>query len=281
MTIGIIGLGLIGGSIAKALKHKTGHRVLGTDIQKSVLCKARMMGAIDEELSLENAGACDMLFIALYPASTLQALAEYAPHLKPGTVVLDTCGVKQVVCPSAEAEAKTHGLLFIGAHPMAGRECEGFEAALVDLFDGASMILTPHEVPLETLAQVKQLCLDMGFGRVVLTTPEHHDAMIAYTSQLAHVVSSAYVQSPLAAEHAGYSAGSFADMTRVAHINVSMWTELFLDNKEALAKEIGGLIGRLERFQKAILEEDRQAVASMLEAGDAMKKKADKAEAAR
>ena len=276
MKIAVIGLGLIGGSIARALKNKTEHTVLGWNRTEQTLCKAKLIGAIDEPLTDETLGECDAVFIALYPKLTIDWLAAHAPLLKKGAMVIDTCGVKQAVCPPCFALAEQYGFDFLGGHPMAGVEHAGFDSSSSEMFQRASMILVPPTgMAIETVARAKALALELGFASVTITDAAEHGRMIAYTSQMAHVVSSAYVQSPCSLRHRGFSAGSYRDMTRVACLQEEMWTELFLDNSETLSDELGALIGRLEQFRQAIARKDAPALQEMLRAGRIRKEEAD------
>lgn len=272
MTIGIVGLGLIGGSIAKAIKENTDNTVLGYDIAQPVIIKAKLIEAIDGELNDEKLGECDVLIIALYLEATLKFINEKADKFKKGGIVIDCCGVKQDICAAAKPVAAKHGFIFVGGHPMAGIEFSGFDHAKKNLFERAYMIVTPYpETHIEVMATLKKLFLSIGFNNFQISTPEEHDAMIALTSQLAHVVSSAYVKSPAALKHKGYSAGSFKDMTRVARLNENMWTELFLANKDNLVFEIDGLIERLEDYSKALKSNDATAVSALLKDGRMIK----------
>lgn len=194
--------------------------------------------------------------------------------MRRGTIVLDTCGVKRFVCNQAAELCREHGLLFLGGHPMAGIERSGFEASMGNLFNQASMILVPSEgTPIEILETAKRFFLDLGFGAVKFATAEEHDRIIAYTSQLAHILASAYVQSPTALEHSGFSAGSFRDMTRVATLQEKMWTELFLDNQDDLLRELDNVIGNLNAFRKALAEKDADALCLLLRKGREAKAK--------
>lgn len=268
MKIGVIGLGLIGGSMAKALSAYTAHAVFGSDTNAQVLTQALVDGAIGGILDDTACAACDVLLVALYPGTAIRAVSERAGHIRKGALVVDCCGTKGGVCAALEPLAKEKGFCFIGGHPMAGREKFGYDASNAELFRGASMILTPCEdVPAEDLARAQALFYELGFGRMCICTPAEHDRMIAYTSQLAHVVSSAYVQSPASLSHVGFSAGSFQDMTRVARLYEPMWTELFLNNAEPLAMEIDGLVERLQAFSDAIRSGDRQGLFEMLHRG--------------
>lgn len=276
MNIAVVGLGLIGGSIAKAVRCRTEHFVYAHDISETVLCKAELVGAVGGRLTPENLGGCDAVFIALYPDGILGWLLENAPRVKKGAIVMDTGGVKQAVCAPAEKIASENGFFFIGAHPMAGVEHTGFDSSRKELFEAAPMILTPPKgTPIEIMEKVKKLCIEIGFSNVVITTPAHHDRMIAYTSQLAHVVSSAYVKSPLALSHKGYSAGSYRDMTRVATLNEQLWTSLFLNNRAALVSELDGLMLRLSEYREALARADANTLCALLRDGREQKERAD------
>lgn len=272
MNIGIVGLGLIGGSLAKTIKLNTEHRVIGCDVDLQTILQAQLMDALDEEMDKDNLPTCDMVLVALYPGAIVEWITAHARQFKPGALVIDCGGVKQEICRQLVPLAKESGWHFIGGHPMAGREFSGFKYAKDDLFDHASMILTPmgDEQP-ELLQRARDFFMDLGFRRVQFTTPKIHDEMIAYTSQLAHIVSSAYVKTPLAGRHKGFSAGSFADMTRVARLNEHMWTELFFDNREALLPEVEGLVERLTEYRDALRNDDRQRVMQLLRDGREIK----------
>lgn len=268
MQIGIVGLGLIGGSLAKAAKKQTQHTVLGFDQDKRVLQNALTTGAIDGTLLSSALPDCQIVLVALYPQATVDYILSHKTDFGPHTIVVDCCGVKEVVCSPCEAAATEYGFTFIGGHPMAGIERSGFAHSKADLFVGASMILTP---PVKSnpaaVKSVSDFCRELGFGRIQLSTPAEHDRMIALTSQLAHILSSAYVKSPSALTHAGFSAGSFKDMTRVARLNENMWTELFFDNRPALLSEIEGLIQRLEEYAAALRQNDREIMRLLLKEG--------------
>lgn len=277
MNIGIVGLGLIGGSIAKAFKETKEHKIFGTDRDRSVIFKAKLVEAIDEPLTEENIGDCDIVITAIYPTDTVNYITENAPRFKKGAYVFDTCGVKEVVCRPIWEFCSDYDFTFIGGHPMAGRELSGFDASKKNLFSGASMILTPHDcTDITFLESLKKLWVSIGFTRIQITTPEDHDKMIAFTSQLAHVVSSAYIKSPFAARQRGYSAGSYKDMTRVAKLNEAMWTELFLCNRKPLTDEIDGLIERLKEYSDAIKSGDDDTLYTLLHEGCKAKALAEK-----
>lgn len=268
MKIAVVGLGLIGGSFAKAMKQNTEHTVYGYDISESVMRKAELLEAIDARLTAEALGSCEIVIIALYPTDTVAYIRAHAAEFGKGAIVIDTCGVKEAVVSQAEPIAAEYGFTFLGGHPMAGTEYSGFEYSKKALFEKASMILTPSaRITIEDLEKAKRFCLSLGFGSIQIATPQSHDRMIAFTSQLAHVVSSAYVKSEAALRHRGFSAGSFRDMTRVAYLNETMWTELFLDNTAYLADEIDGLITRLGEYSDAIRNGKRDELMRLLREG--------------
>jgi len=272
MTIGIVGLGLIGGSIAKAAKEKTGARILGCDISEPVVCKARLVGAIDEALNDTNLSECGLVIIALYPGDTVAYVTSKAALFQKGGIVVDCGGVKRLVCEQLRGIAHDSGFYFVGGHPMAGIEHSGFEYSKKNLFERASFIVTPYpETGIEILETLKKFFLAIGFGRFQISTPEEHDKLIALTSQLAHVVSSAYVKSPNAVRYKGFSAGSFKDMTRVAKLNENMWTELFLENRDNLVGEIDTFIERMQLYRDAIAAGDEQALKLLLKEGREIK----------
>ncbi|MBO7485117.1 MAG: prephenate dehydrogenase/arogenate dehydrogenase family protein [Spirochaetaceae bacterium] len=277
MTIGVVGLGLIGGSVSKAIKHSTPHTVLGYDISEPVVCKAKLLDAIDGFLSDDRIPLCDMIIIATYPQICVDFLEQKASLIKKETIVMDCCGIKDFVCKKLFPLAKKNGFIFIGAHPMAGIEFSGFDNAQHKLFSNASIILTPSpNTDLETLQQVKKFWGSLGFTNFEITNPERHDKIIAYTSQLAHVVSSAFIKSKTALEHLGFSAGSYKDMTRVARLNENMWTELFLENADNLSTELDELITNLQEYSKALKNRDEKKLKALLKEGREAKELADK-----
>ena len=274
--IGVIGLGLIGGSMAKALNQSTDNAVYGFDTNPEVVQRAKLVNAIEEELTPEMIPLCDLVIIALYPEATREVLTKYAGAFRKDAIVMDTCGVKGTICPVGEQLAKENGFYFIGGHPMAGLEHSGFEYARKALFSNASMILVPPTgTPIAVVDRLKKLMVSIGFTNVQITTPEEHDRMIAFTSQLAHVVSSAYIKSPTAANHDGFSAGSYKDLTRVAKLNEGMWTELFLENPDNLADEIDAIIKNLQDYSDAIRGGDAETLCKLLREGRLRKEEID------
>lgn len=279
-TVGVIGLGLIGGSLAKALRAAGHYNVFGQDNNEQTLRAALSESVLDGELTPDTLPDCDWLLIALYPRDAVAWAERHAAHIARHTVVIDMCGVKQPVCEGIAPLALQYGFTYIGGHPMAGVERFGYKSAYKELFAGASMLLTP-EAPLPE-ALHGELCTlfgDMGFGYLKLTNPQEHDRMIAYTSQLAHVLSSAYAQSPSAVRHIGFSAGSLKDMTRVAKLKVDMWAELFMENRGYLAEEVEALAERLSSYAKALRENNIEAVSVLLQAGCDSKKRMEEEEA--
>jgi len=277
MEIAIVGLGLIGGSIAKAIKKFTPHTVLGFDTDPQVLYKANLLDAIDAELTDERLAICDWLVIATRPQAAVAFVQKHAAQIKKGAIVMDVCGVKRCVCDPLWVLADANGFTFIGGHPMAGREVGGFDHASAELFKDASMILTPPKgVDIALLDKLKKFWCALGFSGVTVTTPENHDRVIAYTSQLAHIVSSAYIHSPTALDHIGFSAGSYKDLTRVARLDPDMWTELFLENREPLLSELDRLLGRLQEYRSALSDADEVGLRGLLAAGRDQKLEADR-----
>lgn len=278
MNIAVIGMGLIGGSMAKTIKKQMPqHNILGMDTDPQVIFKAKLLEAMDAELTPERLSICDLVLVATWPKTAVNYVQENAHRIRKGATVIDLCGVKRAVCEPLFKVAHENGFLFIGGHPMAGMEYSGFDHATASLFQNASMILTPPSgVAIQVLAEWKHFFRELGFVRVVMTTPEEHDRVIGYTSQLAHVVSSAYVKSPEAMEHHGFSAGSFRDMTRVARLSPSMWTELFMLNRENLLGEMDALIDHLREYRDALETADEARMRQLLQEGTERKEIVDR-----
>lgn len=271
-TVVIVGLGLMGGSMAKAIHARTDCKVYGWNRTRSVAEKAVAEGTLDGVADDEALAAADLVIVGLYPQSTIDWMTEYLPRLHPGCLVVDMVGVKRAVVEQATPLALANGVHFVGGHPMAGREFSGYAYATADLFENASMILVQTESsPLWAVDEVDGFFSQLGFGRVVRCSAEQHDNMIAYTSQLCHVVSSAFIKSPEALKHNGYSAGSYKDLTRVAKLNEHMWTELFLLNREPLVREIEEIIGHLQDYRDAIAGNDADRLRALLREGREIK----------
>ena len=271
MNILICGLGLIGASLAKTLKKNTNHTVLGWNRTESVTEKALRDGVIDKTGDIDSLMAeADITFVNFYPEAIVPFILEHKNSFKKDSVVTDSCGIKTKICRAMEKEKLD--FYFIGAHPMAGREVGGYDNSLDNLYDNASFIVTPVDgTPRNKVDALVGLAESMGFARTVVTTPEHHDEMIAFTSQIAHVLACSYVLSPLAPSHAGYSAGSYRDVSRVARINADMWADLFIDNKEALVKEIDDLVSNLMQFKYNIVNEDSTALKDLMNRANKIK----------
>ena len=268
MTVGIVGLGLIGGSMAKSAKDRTEHTVYGIDKEPETMTLARMSGAIDGPLNEHNLPWCDLILLAIRPADAVAWVNENARMISAKAIVVDLCGVKRNVCAAIAPVARKCGFTYVGGHPMAGRERSGFTASTENLFVDAYMILTPDErTDASHLETLKNFFTDLGFAGLTFSNPDEHDRIVSYTSQLAHIVSSAYVKSPEAQKRRGFSAGSFRDMTRVARLDENMWTELFLDNADYLGAELDILIEHLQEYAKALKEKDADALCALLKDG--------------
>lgn len=271
MNILICGLGLIGASLAKTLKKNTDHTVLGWNRTSSVTEKALRDGVIDRTGDIDSLMAdADITFVNFYPEAIVPFILEHKNSFKKDSIVSDSCGIKTKICRAMEKEKLN--FYFIGAHPMAGREVGGYDNSLDTLYDNASFIVAPVDgTPRNKIDALVGLAQGMGFARTVVTTPEHHDEMIAFTSQIAHVLACSYVLSPLAPSHAGYSAGSYRDVSRVARINADMWADLFIDNKEALVREIDDLVSNLMQFKYNIVNEDSPALKDLMNRANKIK----------
>ena len=289
-TVGIVGLGLIGGSFARAYAA-AGWNVLAWDNDADTLAIARIDTVSGFLRTPEDISACDLIVLAAYPDACISWLQRHAETLGAATrdaaerggtcgpIVIDVAGVKRHVCEAAFPIAEQHGFAFCGTHPMAGSQYSGFAYSRPDLFKGAPMVLTPPALPdtakLDLLDRINELLRPCGFGTFSVTTPESHDAAIAFTSQLAHVVSNAYVKSPTAQGHHGFSAGSYRDLTRVAHLNPQMWSELMMENADNLACELRMLIENLSAVESALVDGDGGRLELLLAQGDRIKRALD------
>ena len=268
MHIGIVGLGLIGGSIAKAIGAYTTHRVFAYDLDAGVLEEALSRGVVDRRLTRDNIGRCDVLILAVYPGACISFVREHASMIDSDAIVVDCCGVKGIVCDALEPLAREKGFTFIGCHPMAGLHMSGFAYATADLFQKASFVMCPgDDVPYGKVKRISELFRSIGFTNIQMSTPQEHDVIIAYTSQLCHIVSNCFVKNEAASIHSGFSAGSYRDLTRVAKLNEQMWTELFLDNRENLLSQLDEYISNLVKYQKALAAEDRDTLKALLREG--------------
>lgn len=284
-AVGVLGLGLIGGSFARGFAA-CGARVLAFDPNEDILMAAKI-DSVSGELNAETIAKCDLIVLAAYPAACVDWLEDNAETLAAasdaeamsGPVVIDTGGVKQAVCDSGFALAQEHGFMFCGAHPMAGTQFSGYAHSRATMFDGAPLVLVPPACAdaqkLELLDRITQFMKPLGFASFCVTTPADHDRVIAFTSQLAHVVSNAYVKSPTAQEHHGFSAGSYRDLTRVAHLNPAMWSELMMENAGPLAYEVDTIIASLSAYSEALKSGRRDNLERLLAEGDRIKRALD------
>ena len=235
-----------------------------------------MSGAVDAELTEDNIAACDLVLIALYPEATIDWFRRMAPHIGARPVVLDCGGTKRTICAACFPIAKAHGVTFLGGHPMAGTQYSGFKNAKATMYHGAPMVIVPPDFDDVLLFdRVKQLLQPAGFSRFSFTTAEAHDEMIAFTSQMAHVVSNAYIKSPTASQHKGFSAGSYKDMTRVAWLSPEMWAELFLENKDNLLHELDIFMAHMGEYRDAMVRDDLPALTRLLDEGRRRKEEVD------
>lgn len=276
MNVGIVGLGLIGGSAAKAYKANGAHTVYAFDTDTSMLDFAMMTGVVDKVLNKDNISECELIIIALYPDVTVKYMEDNAGFISKDALVIDFCGTKRDVCRKGFELAEKHGYLFVGGHPMAGTHFSGFAHSRENMFCGAGMVIIPPILDdMELLERIKDILSPLKFGKISVTSAEKHDKLIAFTSQMPHIISNAYIKSPTAKEHFGFSAGSYRDMTRVAWLNPSMWTELFLNNRDNLINEMDILISELEKYKKALETQDFDTLYALLDEGRRIKTEVD------
>jgi len=276
MNVGIIGLGLIGGSLAKAYKTAK-HTVFAHDTDKSILDFAIMSGAVDAPLNDEVLKSCELILIALYPRDAITYLENAAKHIQSKTTVIDCCGTKKNICAVGFSLAEQYSFTFVGGHPMAGMEQSGFKYSDASLFKGAAMIIVPPVYDnIVFLEKIKTLLAPAEFGRLTVTTAEKHDAMIAFTSQMAHLVSNAFIKSPTVTMHDGFSAGSYNDLTRVAWLNETMWAELFMENRDNLLHELDLFLASLGEYKEALKSADFDKMKALLYDGKRLKEEVDR-----
>ena len=261
MVVGVVGLGLIGGSLALALR-RAGHIVIGKNRSAGAIEYALTHGVIDR--ASDDLSECEAVFVALPPRAATEYICT-APFRR-GAAVADICGVKAVI--EREVLARRPNLCYVGTHPMAGKEVSGVENACADLFDRASMVITSNaRTDRRAYETIVGLVKDMGFLRLVECSAEEHDKKIAYTSQLAHIVSNCYVKDGQIDGCLGFTGGSFQDMTRIAGVDENVWTELYLANADNLAGNIKLLASHLSETAAAIERGDAGALRSLLRAG--------------
>jgi len=275
VKVGILGLGLIGGSLARAYT-KAGHTVYACERDSQMLDFAMLAGAVAGELDAASLPQCELLLLAIYPAGSANWLRENAPLVSKSALVLDCCGTKADICSQCFPLAQEYGFTYVGGHPMAGSHHSGFKYSRSNLFQGAPMVLVPPRFDdIQLLQRVKDALEPCKFGSFSVTTAADHDRMIAFTSQMPHIVSNAYIKSPTATEHKGFSAGSYKDLTRVAWLNPKMWAELFLDNRENILRELDLYMQSLQAYRDAIDAADMTGLVALLEEGRLRKEQVD------
>ena len=275
MTVGILGLGLIGGSMARAYAM-AGHTVLACEKDEQMLQFAMLAGAVHGKLTDETIPSCDLILLAIYPAGSAAWLEAHARYISKDTLVMDLCGIKREICSKCFPIAAHYGFTFVGGHPMAGSQFSGFKYSRATLFSGQPMVLVPPRFDdINLLDRCKQMLAPCAFGRFSVTTAQEHDRMIAFTSQMPHILSNAFIKSPTALNHKGFSAGSYRDMTRVAWLNAPMWAELFMENKDYTLAELDTYIASLCAYRTALANDDLETLTALLEEGKRRKEEVD------
>lgn len=275
MKVGILGLGLIGGSLARAYALE-GHTVFAIQRNENMLSFAMLAGAVHGRLDEQTIPECDLILLAIYPDGSASWLERNAHLVSKNALVIDCCGIKTEVCARCFPLAETYGFTFVGGHPMAGSQFSGFKYSRADLFEGAPMVLVPPVFDdIHLLDRVKEALKPCNFGFYSVTTAAEHDKMIAFTSQMPHILSNAFIKSPTALKHRGFSAGSYKDLTRVAWLNPQMWAELFLENRENVLFELDYYIDSLKAYRDAIAANDMDKLVVLLEDGKKRKEEVD------
>lgn len=275
MTVGILGLGLIGGSMARAFA-KSGATVLADDCDNMIFEFAQLAGVVNGRLDANTIGNCDLILLCVFADASATWLETNGKHVSKSALVIDCCGIKQDICDRCFPVAQKYGFTFVGGHPMAGSHHSGFKASRSNLFQGAPMVIVPprYDDP-ELLQRVKDALAPCGFKSFSVTTAEEHDRLIAFTSQMPHIISNAFIKSPTALSHSGFSAGSYKDLTRVAWLNPTMWAELFLSNKDHVLNELNYLMAALSKYKDAIETEDSALLIELLDEGRKRKEEVD------
>lgn len=264
-TIGVVGLGVMGASFCARLKEK-GHTIVGLDKDPTTLEQALANGWVDRALPAPGPGLlrCDIVIFCLYPSLLAGWLEENQAFLSPGTLLLEISGVKQSLMKQIKAALRPD-LLWLSIHPMCGRESRGIAHADPHIFDGANFLLIPDETtPPEVLEATTELARELGCGRISTLSAREHDEMIAFLSQLTHVIALSLMNTHENEHLVAYTGDSFRDLTRIASINEDMWCELFLWNKELLLEEIAQFRQSLDAFTKALKEEDSSTMKEMM-----------------
>ena len=275
MKVGILGLGLIGGSLARAYSIE-GHTVYAAEQNEAMLSFAMLAGAVHGRLDASTIGGCDLILLAIYPNGSASWLEKHAGLVSSKTLVMDCCGIKKEICSRCFPLAEKYGFTFVGGHPMAGSQFSGVKYSRADLFEGAPMVLVPPVFDnIDLLDKIKTMLLPCHFGSFSVTTAEEHDKMIAFTSQMPHILSNAFIKSPTARNHKGFSAGSYKDLTRVAWLNPQMWAELFTENQENILYELDYYIDSLKAYRDAIARQDLTHLTTLLNEGKKRKEEVD------
>lgn len=252
MNIVIVGLGIIGGSLAKAFAKYTNHHIIGINRSEITVQQALNDGAIHEIGKLDSLGKADVVYMCTYPEHIVSFVENNAGYFRKNCIITDVCGIKKNICGRLTDICEKNGLQYVGSHPMAGKEQSSYAASEAELFQNASYIIVPCKAKEYSVQALASLAKEIGFSTIRITTPAEHDRMIAFTSQLPHVLACAYVMSPCCKNHKGFSAGSYRDVSRVANINETLWTDLFLSNQEPLSEEISILIQNLTAIKNAV-----------------------------
>lgn len=267
MIVGVAGLGLIGGSFVKGY-HAQNHTVYAYNRSRKTIDFALLSGYVDAELTKDNVSECDLVVVCMYPEASIEWIREMAPYFGSRPIVMDACGTKRNVCEACFKLAEEYNFTFVGGHPMGGTKFSGYKYSKPDMFRGAPMVIVPPRFDdIDLYAKVKELLAPLNFGRFSITTAEDHDNMIAFTSQLSHLVASSYIKSPAAERQRGFAGGTYRDMTRVAYLNAPMWAEIFISNKDCLLAELDSLINNLSKYRTAISEENLEELTELLADG--------------
>ena len=275
MTVGILGLGLIGGSFARAFALD-GHTVYAAEKDDSMLSFSMLAGAVHGKLDQNTIPKCDLILLAIYPDGSATWLEKNAAFVSKDALVMDCCGIKEEICSRCFPLAETYDFTFVGGHPMAGSQFSGFKYSRADLFEGAPMVLVPRDFDnMQLLDRVKNALAPCHFGFFSVCSAQEHDRLIAFTSQMPHILSNAFIKSPTAQKHKGFSAGSYKDLTRVAWLNPQMWAELCMNNRENMLFELNTYIENLKAYREALQAQDLQALTSLLEEGKLRKEEVD------
>ena len=275
-TIAVIGLGLIGGSMALALKGFEDFEIVGVDVSEPTLRFAAEHGVGDRVTAdaREVIPQADLTILCLHPKGITRFLEDYWSLFKPGSLVTDVCGVKTSIMEAAEILPPE--VDFIGCHPMAGTEFSGIEHAFAEMFQKSHLILTPRESSsAEHIALMERLADHIGCRDVVRTTPEEHDAILAYTSQMMHIIAVSVCDDPMLFTCKGFEGSSFRGCTRVAALDVGLWTQLFSMNTPALLAALDRLEENLHAYREAIASGDTKLLSDKLAHSAGRKRKMD------